>query len=127
MDETCIIQRWINKRVYLFRKFGEFRPTSGGVKVQESRMRVEDSDRVSGLWRENLSAFGGLRRGQGKQSDVRLPECPVREKERNSMGLQSLNITALMSYSTIIPIRFKPHLNISIVRDITAMSNYNFS
>ena len=84
MDETCIIQRWISKRVYLFRMFGESRPTYGGVKVQESRMR------------ENF--MYGLTRGQRKRSDgqlerdtrssrskitscdVRLPERPVREK-----------------------------------------------
>ena len=85
MDETCIIQKWISKRVYLFRMFGESRPTYGGVKVQESRMR------------ENF--MYGLRRGQGKRSDGRL-ERDTRLKEEKHLGSHDLYTTAPLSYST---------------------------
>ena len=85
MDETCIIQKWISKREYLFRMFGEFRPTYGGVKVQESRMR------------ENF--MYGLKRGQGKRSDGRL-ERDTLLKEEKHLGSHDLYTTAPLSYST---------------------------
>ena len=59
MDETCIVRLWrTTKHVSVSRKFGEFRPAYGGVKVQESRMR------------ENF--MYGLTRRQEKRSDGRL-------------------------------------------------------
>ncbi len=86
MDETCIIrQRWINKHAHFVRNFGEFRPTYGGVKVQESRMR------------ENF--MYGLKRGQGKRSDGRL-ERDTRSKEEKHLGSHDLYTTAPLSYST---------------------------
>ncbi len=85
MDETCIIQKWISKRVYLYRMFGEFRPTYGEVKVQESRMR------------ENF--MYGLTRGQGKRSDGRL-ERDTLLKEEKHFGSHDLYTTAPLSYST---------------------------
>ena len=87
MDETCIIQKWISKREYLFRMFGEFRPTYGGVKVQESRMR------------ENF--MYGLKRGQGKRSDGRL-ERDTLLKEEKHLGSHDLYTTAPLSYSTAV-------------------------
>ncbi len=85
MDETCIIEKWIRKRVHMFRTFGKFRPTYDWGKVQEDRMI------------ENF--MYGQRRGQGKRSNS-PPERDAHAKEERQVSSHDLYTIALLSYST---------------------------